>query len=134
MAKGFKKTELDAVNSRLASLSEIADTEVPRILDTVSEAIQKDVISHAPIKTGNLRRSIYQEASQYKARVWVDTTLTETRPSSKHFDYGRIVEHGRAGRYRTTPYFYSVTKKHLGKLVKHINAVIKEAAIRKHRK
>lgn len=134
MAKGFKQSEIDAVNSRLESLMRICDEDVPRILDKVSGDIQKSVIGSAPIKYGNLRRSVYQEAEQYKARVWVDTTITETRNSSKHFNYGRIVEHGRTGRYKTTPYFYDNVKKHLGKLVQHINAVIKDAAIRKHRK
>lgn len=134
MAKGFKQEEIDAVNSRLASLARIADEDVPKILDKVSGDIQKAVIADAPIRSGNLRRSVYQEAAQYKARVWIDTTITETRHSSKHFNYGRIVEHGRAGRYKTTPYFYNNVKRHLGKLVQHINAVIKDAAIRKHRK
>lgn len=130
MAKGFNKEQLKIVNSRLFRLSQIPGEDVPKVLKTVTEEIKKDVTAAAPVRSGNLRRSVYQENNDSKGRVWVDTTLTETRPSSKHFNYGYTVEHGRAGRYKTTPYFYRVAEKALGKLVETINNAVKNAAIK----
>jgi hypothetical protein len=135
MAKGFNKTQLKIVNSRLQALANLPDTEVPKILKKVSEEIQKDVIAKAPISQdsvsrGNLRRSVYQSSSDDRAKVWVDTTLTETRKSSRNFNYGHTVEHGRAGQYKTTPYFYDVAMRSLGKLVTFINNAVRDAAIK----
>ena len=130
MAKGFDKTQLKIVNSRLQALANLPDTNVPKVLKQVSEEIAKDVEAAAPVRTGNLRRSVYKKSSDEKAKVWVDTTLTETRKSSRNFNYGYTVEHGRAGRYKTTPYFYDVAMRSLGKLVTFINNAVKDAAIK----
>jgi len=130
MAKGFNKTQLKIVNSRLQALANLPDTDVPKTLKKVSEEIAKDVEAAAPVRTGNLRRSVYQQSGDEKAKVWVDTTLTETRKSSRNFNYGYTVEHGRAGRYKTTPYFYNVAMSSLGKLVTYINNAVKNAAIK----
>jgi len=130
MAKGFNKTQLKIVNSRLQALAELPDTHVPKVLKKVSEEISKDVKAAAPVVSGNLRRSIYQKSSDDRAKVWVDTTLTETRKSSRNFNYGYTVEHGRAGRYKTTPYFYDVAMRNLGKLVTYINNAVRDAAIK----
>jgi len=130
MAKGFNKTQLKIVNSRLQALANLPDTDVPKTLKKVSEEIAKDVEAAAPVRTGNLRRSVYQQSGDEKAKVWVDTTLTETRKSSRNFNYGYTVEHGRAGRYKTTPYFYDVAMRSLGKLVTYINNAVKDAAIK----
>lgn len=130
MAKGFNKTQLKIVNSRLQALANLPDTDVPKVLKKVSEEIAKDVEAAAPVRTGNLRRSIYQKSGDEKAKVWVDTTLTETRQSSRNFNYGYTVEHGRAGRYKTTPYFYDVAMRSLGKLVTYINNAVRDAAIK----
>jgi len=130
MAKGFNKTQLKIVNSRLQALANLPDTDIPETLKKVSEEIAKDVEAAAPVRTGNLRRSVYQQSGDEKAKVWVDTTLTETRKSSRNFNYGYTVEHGRAGRYKTTPYFYDVAMRSLGKLVTYINNAVKDAAIK----
>ena len=124
--KGFNKGELDTVNSRLASLIDVADISVPKIIKKVSSNIQRDVTAAAPIATGNLKRSIYRDVGQYRARIFVDTTKTDSRRTN--FEYGRIVEHGRAGQYRTTPYWYKVVKQNLGTLVQFINGAVKNAA------
>ena len=130
MAKGFNKTQLKIVNSRLQALANLPDTHVPKVLKKVSEEIAKDVQAAAPVVSGNLRRSVYQKSSDDRAKVWVDTTLTETRKSSRNFNYGHTVEHGRAGRYKTTPYFYDVAMRNLGKLVTFINNAVRDAAIK----
>ena len=127
-SKGFNKAELDVVNSRLASLMDVADISVPKIIKKVSGNIQRDVIAAAPVDTGNLRRSIYRDVGQYKARIFVDTTRTETRQSARNFNYGHTVEHGRGGRYKTTPYWYKVVEQNLGTLVQFINGAVKNAA------
>jgi len=134
MAKGFDKTQLKIVNSRLAKLASLPGEDVPRIIKEVTEEIKTDVIAKAPISQssvnkGNLRRSVYNSSSSKKGRVWVDTTLTETRQGSRNFNYGYTVEHGRQGKYKTTPYFYSVAEKALGKLVEKINNAVRNAAI-----
>lgn len=133
-SKGFNKQELDVVNSRLASLMDVADISVPKIIKKVSGNIQRDVIAAAPVDTGNLRRSIYRDVGQYKARIFVDTTRTETRQSARTFNYGRTVEHGRGGRYKTTPYWYRIVKENLGTLVQFINSAVRDAAIQNSKK
>jgi len=128
--KGFDKGELDVVNSRLASLIDVADVSVPKIIKKVSADIQRDVTAAAPISDGvsrgNLRKSIYRDVGQYRARIFVDTTKTD--PRRTNFEYGRVVEHGRAGEYKTTPYWYKVVKQNLGVLTKFINSAVKNAA------
>jgi len=128
-AKGFNENELKIVNSRLKRLSELPGSDMTEILKKVSDDIKRDVINAAPIDSGNLRRSVYSESSNKRAKVWVDTRPTETRNSSRRFNYGRTVEHGRAGRYKTTPYFYDVVNKALGKLVTMINNKIRDNKI-----
>jgi len=130
--KGFNKGELDTVNSRLASLIDVADISVPKIIKKVSSNIQRDVTAAAPIVTGNLKRSIYRDVGQYRARIFVDTTKTD--PRRTNFEYGRVVEHGRAGQYRTTPYWYKIVKQNLGTLVQFINSAVRDAAIRNSKK
>jgi|TARA_R110002049_G_scaffold23361_2_gene82379 hypothetical protein len=125
-SKGFDKGELDVVNSRLASLIDVADISVPKIIKKVSGNIQKDVEMAAPVVTGNLKRSIYRDVGQYKAHIFVDTTRTD--PRRTNFEYGRIVEHGRAGRYKTTPYWYRIVKANLGTLTQFINSAVRNAA------
>jgi len=129
MAKGFNENELKIVNSRLKRLSELPDTDMANILEELTAEIKRDVINAAPIDSGNLRRSVYSESSNKRAKVWVDTRPTETRNSSRRFNYGRTVEHVRAGRYKTTPYFYDVVNKALGKLVAMINNKIRDNKI-----
>ena len=131
MAKGFDKTQLKIVNSRLARLAQIPGVDVPKVLKKVTEDVTRDVRAAAPVRSGNLRNnSIYRESSDTKGKVYVDTTFTETRPSSRNFNYGYTVEHGRAGRYKTTPYFYRVAEKALGRLVQMINNAVRDAAIK----
>ena len=125
-AKGFDKNELRLVDSRLKRLSELPGSDMNKILKKVTEEMKKDVVSAAPFATKNLKRSVYTENSDKHAKVWVDTRLTETRDSAKNFNYGRVVEHGRAGRYKTTPYFYDVINKVLGTLVRMINDKIRD--------
>ena len=129
-SKGFDKGELDVVNSRLASLIDVADISVPKIINKVSSNIQRDVKAAAPISDGvskgNLRKSIYRDVGQYRARIFVDTTKTD--PRRTNFEYGRVVEHGRAGQYRTTPYWYKIVKQNLGTLTKFINSAVRNAA------
>lgn len=125
-AKGFDKNELRLVDSRLKRLSELPGSDMNKILKKVTEEMKKDVVSAAPFATKNLKRSVYTENSDKHAKVWVDTRLTDTRDSAKNFNYGRVVEHGRAGRYKTTPYFYDVINKVLGTLVRMINDKIRD--------
>ena len=125
-AKGFDKNELRLVDSRLKRLSELPGSDMNKILKKVSEEMKKDVVMAAPFVTKNLKRSVYIENSDKHAKVWVDTRLTDTRDSSRNFNYGRVVEHGRTGRYKTTPYFYDVINKVLGTLVRMINDKISD--------
>lgn len=128
-AKGFNKGELDIVNSRLKRLSELPGSDMQRILSKVTEDMQRDVVAAAPHATGNLKNSVYVESNENTAKVWVDTRKTDTRRSSNKFNYGRTVEHGRAGQYKTTPYFYDVINRALGTLVKMINDKIRDNKI-----
>jgi hypothetical protein len=129
MAKGFNENELKIVNSRLKRLSELPGTDMADILKKLTGDIKKDVINSAPVDSGNLRNSVYTKSDSQMAKVWVDTRPTETRNSSKRYNYGRTVEHGRAGRYKTTPYFYKVIEGTLGKLVTMINNKIRDYKI-----
>ena len=132
MAKGFNENELKIVNSRLKRLSELPDTDMANILEELTAEIKRDVINAAPIDKGNLRDSVYTKSSNKMAKVWVDTRITETRNASKRYNYGRTVEHGRGGgkkRYKTTPYFYNVIERTLGKLVTMINNKIRDNKI-----
>ena len=130
-SKGFNKGELDTVNSRLASLIDVADISVPKIIKKVSGNIQRDVTAAAPVDTGNLRRSIYRDVGQYKARIFVDTTRTETRQSARNFNYGHTVEHGRSGRYKTTPFWYDNVMRNLSLIDEKIKNVLAKAAMNK---
>ena len=119
-AKGFNKGELDLVNSRLKRLSELPGSDMQRILSKVTEDMKMDVVSAAPISDGvsrgNLRNSVYTTVKENKARVEVDTRRTDPRQSSRNFEYGRVVEHGRAGRYKTTPFWYKNVEKRLSEV------------------
>lgn len=131
MAKGFDKNELRIVNSRLQRLSELPNQDIPRILKDLTKELKEDVQRAAPVRSGNLRNSVYSKSDHKRAKVWVDTRKTDTRDSSRHYNYGRTVEHGRAGRYKTTPYFYRTIELILGKLVSKINNAVRDAAINK---
>ncbi len=131
MDKGFNKTQLNIINGKLDSLIRYSMPKVSLLIKNTLTDIENDVKAHAPIQSGNLRRSIYKDLKQFEGKVYVDTTLTENRPSSKHFNYGRTVEHGRAGRYKTTPYWYRPVKKRLGILLKQLNAVLRDAAMKR---
>ena len=128
-AKGFNENELKLVDSRLKRLSELPGSDMKRILSKVTEDMQRDVIAAAPYAKGNLKNSVYIKSSEKTARVWVDTTKTDKRRSSSKFNYGRTVEHGRVGQYKTTPYFYDVINRALGTLVKMINDKIRDNKI-----
>jgi hypothetical protein len=112
----FRKIQLDAVNDRLLKLARIGRDRLPKLLEETVEAIKRDVIASAPIQSGDLRRSVFTTVKETKARVEVDTTRTNTRPSSRNFEYGRIVENGRAGRYKTTPFWYDNVEKRLSEI------------------
>ena len=128
-AKGFNENELKLVDSRLKRLSELPGSDMKRILSKVTEGMQRDVVQAAPYATGNLKNSVYIKSNEKTAKVWVDTTKTDKRRSSKNFNYGRTVEHGRAGQYKTTPYFYDVINRALGTLVRMINDKIRDNKI-----
>lgn len=131
MAIGFDKNELRIVNSRLKRLSELPNQDLPKILKAVAKEMKEDVQRAAPVNSGNLRnRSVYTKSDARSAEVWVDTRPTETRRGSRNFNYGRTVEHGRTGRYKTTPYFYKVINRVLGSLVTKINNAVRDAAIK----
>ena len=126
--KGFNQQQLDLINGKLDSLVRWSQEDVPLLIKNTTTDIKADVTSLAPVRTGNLRRSIYQEIKKFSGKVFVDTVPTDTRGSG--FNYGRTVEHGRAGRYKTTPYWYNPVKKRLGVLLKQLNAALKHAAIK----
>jgi hypothetical protein len=126
--KGFNQQQLDQINGKLDSLVRWSQEDVPLLIKNTTTDIKADVTSLAPVRTGNLRRSIYQEIKKFSGKVFVDTVPTDTRKSG--FNYGRTVEHGRAGRYKTTPYWYNPVKKRLGVLLKQLNAALKHAAIK----
>lgn len=112
----FRKIQLDAVNDRLLKLARIGRDRLPKLLEETVEAIKRDVIASAPIQSGDLRRSVFTTVKETKARIEVDTTRTNTRSSSRNFEYGRIVENGRAGRYKTTPFWYDNVEKRLSEI------------------
>ena len=126
---GFNKNELKLVGSRLKRLSELPGSDMTKILDKLSSDLKKDVIAAAPVNKGNLKNSVYRESDNKVAKVTVDTRKTDTRDSSRNFNYGYTVEHGRSGRYRTTPYFYDVINRALGTLVNMINDKIRDNKI-----
>ena len=66
------------------------------------------------------------------ARIEIDTTKTDTRRSSKRFNYGYTVEHGRgASEYKTTPYWYDNVMRNLSLIDKKIKNVLAKAAMNK---
>lgn len=128
--KGFDQSQIDNVNGRFDSLLRIAEKEVPTLLKKSLTDMQKDVKALAPVSRGglsmgNLKKSIYKEVNRYDGKLYVDTTPTDPRRNG--FNYGRVVEHGRAGRYKTTNYFYDPVKRRLGLLLEDIIAAIKES-------
>jgi len=112
----FRKAQIDAVNDRLLILARIGKDKLPKLLEETVEAIKRDVIASAPVQSGNLRNSVYTTVKENKARVEVDTRRTDPRQSSRNFEYGRVVEHGRAGRYKTTPFWYKNVEKRLSEV------------------
>lgn len=134
MAKRIKQNQLDIINGRLGELLHVADKIVPKLIKETINGIGDDVRASAPVRSGNLRNSIYEEISDYKGRLEVDTTRTETRPASRNFNYGYTVEHGRAGRYKTTHYFYENVKQHLGVLLGKLGRALRDAATRGNKK
>ena len=123
-SKGFDQQQLDRVNGLLDTLVRVAEKEVPKLIKKTITEIQADVKALAPVSRkglsrGNLKNnSIYKEVSQYGGKVYVDTTITDPRKNG--FNYGRVVEHGRAGQYKTTRYFYEPVKKRIGLLYEQI--------------
>lgn len=132
-AKGFKKAELDLFNNRLNTLKRVAEEELPQILKETVDNIKRDVIASAPLAGGNLRNSVYTELNDNGAKVEIDTTKTETRRSSRRFNYGYTVEHGRGGEggYKTTPYWYDNVMRNLSLIDKKIKNVLAKAAMSK---
>lgn len=112
----FRKAQIDAVNDRLLILARIGKDKLPKLLEETVEAIKRDVMASAPVQSGNLRHSVYTTVKETKARVEVDTRRTDPRPSSRNFEYGRIVENGRAGKYKTTPFWYNNVEKRLSEV------------------
>jgi hypothetical protein len=127
----FRKVQLDAVNDRLLKLARIGRDKLPRLLEETVEAIKRDVIASAPVQSGNLRHSVYTTVNETKARVEVDTTRTDPRPSSRNFEYGRVVEHGRAGRYKTTPFWYKNVEKRLSEVHEKLRKIFIDIKTRK---
>jgi hypothetical protein len=127
----FRKTQLDAVNDRLLTLARIGRDKLPKLLEETVEAIKRDVIASAPIRSGNLRHSVYTTVNETKARVEVDTTRTDPRPSSRNFEYGRVVEHGRAGQYKTTPFWYKNVEKRLSEVHEKLRKIFIDIKTRK---
>ena len=123
--KGFNKHELDVINSRLETLQRIGNEYLPKVLKDTVEDIKRDVVASAPVRSGNLRHSVYTKSGSNSAKIEVDTTRTETRPSSRNFEYGRVVEHGRAGRYKTTPYWYDNVRRNLAKLDNKLKGIFR---------
>lgn len=142
MAQRIRKDQLSIINGRLGELLHVADKIVPRLIKETITKIADDVKASAPVSqkgnrrnSGNLRNnSIYETISDYKGKLEVDTTRTERRPASKNFNYGYTVENGRAGRYKTTPYFYKNVNERLAVLLRKLGEALKDAAIRGNKK
>lgn len=127
----FRKAQIEAVNDRLLILARIGKDKLPKLLEETVEAIKRDVIASAPVRTGNLRHSVYTTVGENKARVEVDTTRTDPRPSSKNFEYGRVVENGRAGRYKTTPFWHKNVEKRLSEVHEKLRKIFIDIKTRK---
>lgn len=127
----FRKIQLDAVNDKLLILSRIGRDKLPKLLEETVEAIKRDVIASAPVQSGNLRNSVYTTVGETKARVEVDTTRTDPRPSSRNFEYGKVVEHGRTGRYKTTPFWYKNVEKRLSEVHEKLRKIFIDIKTRK---
>jgi hypothetical protein len=127
--KGFDKHQIDKINGHLDALIRVSDKEVPKLIKESIIGMHKDVKALAPVSRGvskgNLKNSIYTEIKDYEGRMYIDTTLTDVRKNG--FNYGRVVEHGRAGKYTTTNYFYDPVKSRLSLLYNNILAAIKES-------
>jgi hypothetical protein len=130
MAKRIRKDQIEIINGRLGELLHVADKIVPKLIKETIRGIGEDVRASAPVRSGNLRDSIYETVSDFKGKVKVDTTRTEVRNSSRNFNYGYTVEHGRAGRYKTTPYFYKNVNQRLAVLLRKLGEALRDAAIR----
>ena len=127
----FRKAQIDAVNNRLLILARIGRDQLPKLLKETVENIKRDVIASAPFHSGDLKKSVYTTVKETKARVEVDTTRIDKRPSSSGFEYGRIVENGRAGRYKTTPYWYDNVEKRLSEVHEKLRKIFIDIKIRK---
>jgi hypothetical protein len=134
MAKRIRKDQIEIINGRLGELLHVADKIVPKLIKETIRGIGEDVRASAPVRSGNLRDSIYETVSDFKGKVKVDTTRTEVRNSSRNFNYGYTVEHGRAGRYKTTPYFYKNVNQRLAVLLRKLGEALRDAAIRVNKK
>ena len=130
MAQRIRKDQIDIINGRLGELLHVADKIVPKLIKETIQGIGDDVRASAPVRSGNLRNSIYETISDFKGKVQIDTTKTEVRKSSRNFNYGYTVEHGRAGRYKTTPYFYKNVNQRLAVLLRKLGEALRDAAIR----
>ena len=129
--KGFNKHELDLFNNRLNTLRRVADDELPKVLKETVDNIKRDVIASSPVASGNLRNSVYTTIKKDGARIEIDTTKTETRQSARNFNYGHTVEHGRSGRYKTTPFWYDNVMRNLSLIDEKIKNVLAKAAMNK---
>jgi hypothetical protein len=134
MAQRIRKDQIEIINGRLGELLHVADKIVPKLIKETIRGIGEDVRASAPVRSGNLRDSIYETVSDFKGKVKVDTTRTEVRNSSRNFNYGYTVEHGRAGRYKTTPYFYKNVNQRLAVLLRKLGEALRDAAIRGNKK
>jgi hypothetical protein len=134
MAKRIRKDQIEIINGRLGELLHVADKIVPKLIKETIRGIGEDVRASAPVRSGNLRDSIYETVSDFKGKVQIDTTKTEVRNSSRNFNYGYTVEHGRAGRYKTTPYFYKNVNQRLAVLLRKLGEALRDAAIRGNKK
>jgi hypothetical protein len=134
MAKRIRKDQIEIINGRLGELLHVADKIVPKLIKETIRGIGEDVRASAPVRSGNLRNSIYETISDFKGKVQIDTTKTEVRNSSRNFNYGYTVEHGRAGRYKTTPYFYKNVNQRLAVLLRKLGEALRDAAIRGNKK
>lgn len=130
MAQRIRKDQIEIINGRLGELLHVADKIVPKLIKETIRGIGEDVRASAPVRSGNLRDSIYETVSDFKGKVQIDTTKTEVRNSSRNFNYGYTVEHGRAGRYKTTPYFYKNVNQRLAVLLRKLGEALADAAIR----
>jgi hypothetical protein len=129
MAKGFDQNKLDAIYGTLGSLLRVASDEVPKAIKETLKDIQRDVIANAPLRSGNLKKSVHTKIETYGGKAYVDTRRNGKNQSN--FEYGRIVEHGRAGRYKTTNYFYKPVQARLDSMFVEIRRLLKEAYINK---